>query len=154
MFTCFYSMPPAQLFQHRAQAQHKPYWCSTQWAGPNLEYIWKSKESECFLAQCIFRDFISHRFVISSCAVLDVPELLPPASMVGLTEDLPSLLDTMGGPGVPSHSWAFPGSLEEAVPWCPLSLFSSFGSGSVLWLLIFSSSSGSTKYTSAHFIIE
>lgn len=61
MFTCFYSMPPSQLFQHRAQAQHKPYWCCTQWAGPNLEYIWKSKESECFLPQCIFRDFISHR---------------------------------------------------------------------------------------------
>lgn len=110
-----------------------------------------------YLHPCMLRDPSAHKDIneISLALLLDIPELLLPANMVGLTEDLPSLLDTTGGPGVPSHSWAFPGSLEEAVPWWPpLSLFSSFGSGSVLWLLIFSSSSGSTKHTNAHFVIK
>lgn len=68
-----------------------------------------------------------------------LPELWFPANKVGLTEHLPSLLVTTGGPGVPSHSWALTGSLEDA-PWCPFSLLSSFGSGSVLWLRTFRSS--------------
>lgn len=68
-----------------------------------------------------------------------LPELWFPANKVGLTEHLPSLLVTTGGPGVPSHSWALMGSLEDA-PWCPLSLLSNFGNGSVLWLRTFSSS--------------
>lgn len=43
-------------------------------------------------------------------------ELWFPANSVGLTEHLPILLVTTGGPGVPSHSWAFTGSLEEDDP--------------------------------------
>lgn len=45
-----------------------------------------------------------------------LPELWFPANSVGLTEHLPILLVTTGGPGVPSHSWAFTGSLEEDDP--------------------------------------
>lgn len=69
-----------------------------------------------------------------------LPEPWFPANRVGLTEHLPILLVTTGGPGVPSHSWAFTGSLEEDAPWWPLSLLSNFGNGSVLWLRTFSSS--------------
>jgi len=52
------------------------------------------------------RDPSAHKEICEAfpAPLFDIPELLLPANMVGLTEDLPSLLETMGGPGVPSHS--------------------------------------------------
>lgn len=126
------------------------------WSGPTYYYL-LSCEGLVMLSPRVGRDICGYGSSSDNCLravsgdmrsyhlsgkLSFLPELWFPANKVGLTEHLPSLLVTTGGPGVPSHSWALTVSLEDA-PWCPFSLLSSFGSGSVLWLRTFSSSVGS-----------